>query len=347
MRVLQYTKPREAGIVDKPTSGIGEDQALGRNIVSNVSAGTELAFYRGTAPQISSNMRPDGLWEDAADNLTYPMASNDPDCWWMGYASVVEIVEVGTKFGGDLKVGDVVFTPQGHKEYHVIDENGFQHIPEAVSPECASFKTLMEIAYNGFLDAKIKMLDHVVIFGMGTIGQLLVQMCKLAGATVAAVDVLDARLKLASSGGADVVVNPEKCDCVAEAVFDAFGGPVDAVIEVSGNSAVLHDAVSCVKKDGQVTVLSFYQQSPPNFLMGREFHHNRVVIRSSQIGGISPGISYQFANGERAKNAMELLKKIDVASLISHRCSFDEYPGMLETIDGNPSETLSVVIEYA
>ena len=195
MKVLQYPRTGDARIVDAAVPEINADQALGKNLVSNVSAGTEMAFYRGTAPQINSNMRPDGLWEDVADNMTYPMSSNDPDCWWMGYASVVEIVELGAEFGGNLKVGDVVFTPQGHKEYHVMDENGFQHIPAGVSPECASFKTLMEIAYNGFLDAKIKMLDHVVIFGMGTLGQLLVQMCKLAGANVAAVDVLDARLE--------------------------------------------------------------------------------------------------------------------------------------------------------
>ncbi|MEN8255682.1 MAG: zinc-binding alcohol dehydrogenase [Verrucomicrobiota bacterium] len=312
-----------------------------------MSAGTEMAFYRGTAPQINSNMRPDGLWEECENNLTYPMSSSDPECWWMGYASVVEIVEVGASFGDDLKVGDIVFTPQGHKEFHVIGEGNYQKVPDGLSPETASFKTLTEIAYNGFLDARIKLLDNVVIFGMGTIGQLLVQMCKLAGASVAVVDVLDSRLELAAANGADVVVNPVKCTRVAEAVFEAFGGPADAVIEVSGNSSVLNEAVCCVKKDGQVTVLSFYQQSPPNFLMGREFHHNRVGIRSSQIGGIAPELSHQFCSGERSANAMALLGKMDVASLISHRCSFDEYPDVIKIIDENPAETLSVVVKYA
>lgn len=346
MRVLQYTKPREAAIVDKTTPRIGEDQALGRNLVSNVSAGTEMAFYRGTAPQINSTMRSDGLWEDRENSLAYPMASSDPDCWWMGYASVVEIVEVGAGFGGGLKVGDIVFTPQGHKEFHLIEEGNYQKVPKGLAPEVASFKTLTEIAYNGFLDAKIKLLDNVVLFGMGTIGQLLVQMCKMAGANVVAVDVLDSRLELAAANGADVVVNPLKCERVASAVFEAFGGPADAVVEVSGNSSVLNEAVCCVKKDGQVTVLSFYQDPPANFMMGREFHHNRVVVRSSQIGGISPGISHQFGGGERSANAMALLGKMDVSSLITHRCSFGDYPDVIKTIDENPAETLSVVIEY-
>ena len=345
MKVLQYLKPNDAGIVDAAIPEISAKQALGRNIISNVSAGTEMAFYRGTAPQINSKISSDGLWEEAKDNLTYPMTANDTGCWWMGYASVVEIVKVGTEFDGDLKIGDIVFTPQGHKEYHVI-YNNYQKIPAGVSAENASFKTLMEIAYNGFLDAKIKLLDNVVIFGMGTIGQLLVRMCKLAGARVAVVDFLPSRLKMAADGGADILINPSKIDGVAKSVLESFSGRADAVIEVSGNSKALHDAVSCVKKDGQVTVLSFYQQPPSNFMMGQDFHHNRVVVRSSQIGGILPEISYQFKNNERAEKAMELLEKIDASSLISHKCSFNEYPEMLKTIDKNPSATLSVVIEY-
>lgn len=347
MKVLQYTQPYQAEIIKGTIPEITTKQALGKNIVSNVSAGTEMAFYRGTAPQINSKMRSDGLWENDENNLTYPMASNDPGCWWMGYGCVVEVVEVGAEFDGGLKTGDVVFVPKGHQEYHLINLGEYQYLPEGVSPACASMKTLMEIAYNGFLDTKIKLLDDIVVFGMGTIGQLLVRMCKLAGARVTAIDFIDSRLKLAKAGGADFVINPSKESCmVAESVFEAFGGKADAVIEVSGNSKALHDAVSCVKNDGQVTVLSFYQEPPLNFMMGQEFHHNRVVIRSSQIGGIAPEISNQIEKSDRAERAMSLFSKINVEPLISHRCSFDDYPELLKKIDGNPSDTLAVVIEY-
>ena len=347
MKILRYIEPHNAEIADAPVPEIADNQALGKTVVSNVSAGTEMAFYRGTAPQINNRMRADGLWEKAENNLTYPMATNDPGCWWMGYGCVVEIVEVGEKFDGNLKAGDTVFTAKGHQEYHVINAGEFQHIPDGITPECASLKTLMEIAYNGFLDTKIKLLDDIVIFGMGTIGQLLVRMCKLAGARVTAIDFLNSRLELAKNGGADFVINPSKqSGMIAEAVFGLLGGKADAVIEVSGNSRALHDAVSCVKKDGQVTVLSFYQEPPGNFMMGQEFHHNRVIIRSSQVGGIAPELSYQLDRGARAGKAMELLRRIDVTPLISHRCSFGDYPELLKTIDKNPADTLAVVINF-
>lgn len=345
MKVLCYDEPGQACLSDAEIPQITSVQALGRTLVSNVSAGTEMAFYRGTAPQLNSRARSDGLWEEKRNNLTYPMTSNDPGCWWMGYASVLEIMEIGADFAGDLNAGDLVFAPLGHKEYSVI-QSGFQKIPKGVTNEHASFKTLTEIAYNGFLDAKIKLMDDVVIFGMGTIGQLLVRICKLAGAKVTAVDFLESRLKLATAAGADLTVNPSEVNGVAEAILDAHGSPADAVIEVSGNSKALNEAVRCAKKDGQVTVLSFYQTPPVDFLMGREFHHNRVVVRSSQIGGISPDISHLMTKDERSDKAMNLLAKLDVEPLISHRCEFGDYPELIKTIIENPSETLSVVIEF-
>ena len=294
---------------------------------------------------MKSVMRSDRLWETKEDNLTYPMTSNDPGCWWMGYAAVLEIIAVGEDFADDLKVGDIVFAPVGHKDYSLI-QSEFQKIPQNISPEQASFKTLTEIAYNGFLDAKIKLMDSVVIFGLGTIGQLLVRICKLTGAKVTVVDFLESRLKLATSAGADFAVNPGKVDDVASTILTVNGSPADAVIEVSGNSKALHEAVRCVKKDGQVTVLSFYQTAPDNFFMGREFHHNRVVIRSSQIGGVAPELSHLITREERGAKAMNLLAKLNVEELISHRCKFDNYPELIKTISENPSETLSVLIEY-
>lgn len=345
MRVLCYDEPGKACLRDAEMPEMSNAQALGKTLVSNVSAGTEMAFYRGTAPQLNSTARPDGLWIEKENALTYPMTSNDPGCWWMGYATVLEIVDVGADFAGDLKVGDVVFAPLGHKEYSLI-QSGFQKIPKGMTNERASFKTLTEIAYNGFLDAKIKLMDDVVIFGMGTIGQLLVRMCKLAGAKVTAVDFLESRLKLAAAAGADLTINPGEVNGVAEAILDANGSPADAVIEVSGNSKALNEAVRCAKKDGQVTVLSFYQTPPMNFMMGREFHHNRVVVRSSQIGGISPEISHLMTKEERAEKAMTLLSELEVEPLISHRCKFEDYPELIKTISENPARTLSVVLEY-
>lgn len=344
MKALQYSKPGKAQIIEVPIPKINSNQALVKNIVSNVSAGTEMSFYRGTAPQLNNRMKPNGLWEKCSNNLSYPMSSSDPDCWWMGYASVGEVVEVGREVSG-LKTGDIVFTPQGHKEYHVV-ENNYYSLPVGLEPEHASFIALTQIAFNGFLDSGIKLLDNVVIVGLGTIGQLLVQMCRLAMVKVIAVDFLENRLNIAQKLGADVIINAGRDGDLAENVIRILGEPADVVIEVSGNSLALHDAVRCVRKDGQVTLLSFYQKPPANFHMEREFHHNRVTIRSSQIGGIAPCLSHQYTSYRCAMNAIKLIQNMDVASLISHRSRLCDYPNMLEIMNREQASCLAVAINY-
>ncbi len=345
LKVLKYSGPRQAEIVESEIASLKDNQALAKTIVSNVSAGTEMAFYRGTAPQLNSRMRDDGLWEDVPGAISYPMQSDGEGVWWMGYAAVSEIIEVGGEMN-DLKVGDIVFTYGAHKEYQIIEAGGYFKVPEYLTPEQASFTTLTEIAFNSILDSAIKLMDNVVIIGLGTLGQLSLQMCKLSGAQVISADFLDNRLRLASQLGADNIINPKTAGDLAENVIKIFGERADIVIEVTGNSKALADAVRCVRNEGQVTVVSFYQ-SPPDIQMGREFHHNRIVIRSSQIGGINPVLRAQYDNrAKRARTAMNLIGKMNVDALISHKCKFDEYPKMLKTIDENPSDCQSVIIEY-
>lgn len=344
MRALCYPQPNEAKIVDVPTPTIEANQALAKTIVCNVSAGTELSFYKGTAPQL--HFKPDkyGLWEPSRDAVRYPMQSNQPGCWWMGYASVAEIMEVGKDIT-DLKPDDVVFTHQSHKDYQVIGAD-YLKVSETLAPRHACFAMLAEIAFNGILDAHLHLMDNVVIFGMGTLGQLTVQMAKMSGANVIAVDFIENRLKLAQKLGADKIIQPEKDGDVARNVVEWLGDGADAVIEISGNSRALSDAVRCVRKEGQVTVVSFYQNPPANFEMGREFHHKRVRIRSSQIAGIDPSLTHQYTRPKRSATALKLLEKMQVEPLISHTCLFNDYPRVLKELAENTSEFQSIVIDY-
>lgn len=344
MKVVKYPEPFMAEIVESKTPVINPDQALAKSLASNVSAGTELAFYKGIAPQLNYKANQQGLWQSQKNNITYPMQSDDPGCWWMGYGCVAEIIEVGSEVK-DLKVGDKVFTHQTHKDYQVIGGDYYK-LPPEITPEHGAFTMLVEICFTGTLDARINLMDNVVIFGMGTVGLLLLQMCKLSGAQVIAVDYIDERLKLAEKLGASKVINPQTDGDIAVTVCEYLGSKADKVIEASGNVNALNDAVRCCRLDGEVTVLSFYTQPPASLNLGREFHHNRVKIRSSQIGGIDPVLSNQYDWTSRGKTAVKLLEKLDIESLISCRTSFEDYPEILADLTENPSKYQSVIIKY-
>lgn len=343
-QVLRYEASRKAAIVDSATPEASNKISIAQTLTTSISAGTEMGFYRGTAPQMNSRMESNRLFEPAKDNIRYPMQSDGPGVWWMGYSAVGRITQVGSE-EKSLKIGDLVWVQQGHKT--TLASDGFLKLPADTNPEHAAFLALMEIAFNGMLDAKIKLLDHVVIFGMGTLGQLLLQMCKLSGANVIAVDYLDTRLELAKKLGADIAFNPQSQGDIGQFIQrHTQGHGADVVFEVTGNINALPQAIRCAGLDGTVTVLSFYQGGAEPLQLGQEFHHNRINLRSSQIGSIDPVLGARYNRPRRLQQVLGLLKKLQLEPLISHRVAFHELPEALAMIDRNPSQCQAVIVKY-
>jgi threonine dehydrogenase-like Zn-dependent dehydrogenase len=221
MKVLRYEAPRQARIVEStPPRAMGK-QSVARTLMTSISAGTEMGFYRGTAPQIHSRTDQHQLFHAAPHHVTYPMQSDEPGVWWMGYSAVGCVVEVGPD-ETNLCNGDLVWAQQGHKSMMVSDR--FVRLPPDIDIARASFLALLDIAFNGMLDARVKLLDEVTVFGMGTLGLLLLQMCRRSGARVTAVDSLATRLELAVKLGAHRVLNPTTEGDVGVRVQEATGG---------------------------------------------------------------------------------------------------------------------------
>ena len=68
------------------------------------------------------------------------------------------------------------------------------------------------------------------------------------------------------------------------------GRGADVAIEISGSYRALHDAIRAVAVDGRVVAAGFYQGDGVGLRLGDEFHHNRVRLVSSQIGGVPPTV---------------------------------------------------------
>jgi len=344
MKVLRYDGPRQARIVEADSPRAEGKQSLAKTLATSISAGTEMGFYRGTAPQMNSRTDRNRLFHSAPDNLKYPMQSDGAGVWWMGYSAVGRLVEVGPE-EKSLREGDLVWTQQGHKSTMISER--FVKLPADMDVERASFLALLDIAFNGMLDARVKLLDEVIIFGMGTLGLLLLQMCKRSGARVMAVDSLASRLELASRLGADSIFNSAVDGDVGLRMQEATcGRGADVVFEVTGNVDVLPHAVRCAGVEGIVTVLSFYQRGAASLELGQEFHHKRITLRSSQVGGFNPELRQQYNWPRRQEQSIWLAQNLDLLPLISHRVPFEQMPEALRMIDENPSACQAVVVKY-
>ena len=95
---------------------------------------------------------------------------------------------------------------------------------------------------------------------------------------------------------------------------------MDVAIELSGSYRALHEAVRCVVVDGRVIASGFYQGGGEHLRLGEEFHHNRVQIVASQIGGTPIALGARWNQPRLVSVFMEQIASgaVDVTPLISY-----------------------------
>ncbi|MFP8940109.1 zinc-dependent alcohol dehydrogenase [Streptomyces fenghuangensis] len=116
----------------------------------------------------------------------------------------------------------------GHAEMMLAHADFAQPVPDGIDPREAAPLTCAGVTtYKAVKVAGVGPTDLVAVSGIGGLGHLAVQYAKIAGATVAAVDVTDDKLSLAGELGADILIDARKED-PAEALRE-YGGAHAAI----------------------------------------------------------------------------------------------------------------------
>ena len=348
MKAIMYKGPRDLEVIQVSRQDMGEDQIRLKSLYSGVSHGTEMNIYRGIAPFFRKKQDPetrlflpaeeDELWE-------YPVRSCDPGVWYMGYASVGEVIEVGKNVEG-IKIGDLVACSAPHQEENVIYAKDAVLLPPDIPAEKGVLFTNLITAYNGIMDTHINLGDVVVISGLGVIGQLLVQMAKMSGAAkVYGIDVLEKRRQAALENGCDEVFDPGAGDIALEIRKRTENRGADKVIEASGNGKALNEAIRIAAPETTVTALAWYQGALSSVDLSEEFHHNRIGIKQSQTGAVDPAFSNLWNYDRRVKTCLHILEKLKTDNLFTE-FSYDHIQEAYNTIDKEPGKVIQAVITY-
>lgn len=127
-------------------------------------------------------------------------------------------------------------------EYTLADANYVGILPDNVSfTEIAPILCAGVTVFKGLKMTETKPGQWVVISGIGGLGHLAVQYAKAMGMNVAAVDVDDSKLALASRLGATVTVNARQQDpaaCLKKEIGGAHGALVTAVSPIAFQQAI-------------------------------------------------------------------------------------------------------------
>jgi 2-desacetyl-2-hydroxyethyl bacteriochlorophyllide A dehydrogenase len=350
MKIMTYTGPYQLHLSEVDDFSIKEEEVRIETLFSGISHGTEMNVYRGKAPffrrKLDGSIR---LFRPADENevWTYPIRSCDPGVWYMGYANVGRVVEVGAKVES-IQIGDVVFTMGSHQSQIIKKETEVIKIPESVKPEYAVFFANLLTTFNGILDAEIKLGDTVVVSGLGVLGQLLVQLSRLSGAfQVYGVEIFERRAEIAVQNGADHVFNPvQGTDIAFEIRKRTDGRGADITFEVSGNDKALNEAIRIAAPDTSVIALGWYQGFCSNLDLSEEFHHNRINVKCSQAGSVNVKFRHMWDLARKKNAALQLLLSLQLENLITHRIPYDQVAEAYEMINQNPRDVVQVVLTY-
>jgi len=343
--VVQFSSPKQVELVECPEQELLPGTVRVRTWYSGISAGTELTAYRGTNPYVSKQWDAERrLFVEGPPSFAYPVSG------W-GYSEVGEVVEVATDVT-EPAVGDVVYGIWGHRSDAVLPAArlAVQRMPAGVPPIHGVFFRVGAIALNAVLAADVKLGDRLAIYGQGVIGLLATRLATLSGATVAAVDAIPHRRDLSTAMGAAAVFGVDGAEGAGADVRRwASGLGADAAIELSGNYRALHEAIRSVVADGVVVASGFYQGGAEPLRLGEEFHHNRVRIVASQIGGTPTSLGSRWNHARLLSVFGEQLRlgALDPAALITDVVDADEVGSAFARLDRSDPETLQVVLRFA
>jgi len=341
-KVVKFTAPYQVAILDYPERELAPDEVRIATLYSGISSGTELSHYRGTNPGVRKKYDP----------LSRLFRCDDATHWYprsSGYEEVGEVVEIGPAVEG-VDLGDIVFGTWQHYSTHILDgETAGKHkLLPGLEPIQGIFSQIGAIALNGILDAQINVGEVVAVFGQGTLGLIVTQLAKLAGASVIAVDLHTKRLELASSLGADVVINPEQVEPAEEIKRLTEGRGADVCVEVSGSTSALNEAIRSVAYSGKIVTLGFFQGETKDLYLGEEFHHNRVQLICSQISGINQAYAYRWDHFRLVRTIMELQGRgtLHLRELVSEVYPFEQAADAYQRLDSDPASVVQLVLDF-
>jgi len=316
--------PERGEIRDEPLAPPGPGQVLIAALHSGISRGTELLVHRGAVPESEHGRM---CAPHQAGQFPWPVK--------YGYCSVGRVV---ADEGGDANaswLGRVVFCLYPHQTAYLLDASALVAVPPDVPPARAVLAANMETALNAVWDAELKAGDRVIVVGAGVVGALVAYLAgRLPGSEVTLVDVEPSRALLAERLG------------VGFALPEQVQGGADVVVHASGTPVGLRAALALAGPEAIVLELSWYGSQSVALPLGEAFHSQRLRLRSSQVGGLSPAQLPRWTRQRRLALALRLLADARLDALIDQSGPFEALPEIMAKLARSGS-ALCHRIDYA
>ena len=360
MKAAIFVEPGRIELADKPMPDVGPNDALMR-ITTTTICGTDVHILKGEYPVakgLTVGHEPVGVIEKLGSAVqgytegqrviagaicpnfnSYAAQDGAPSqdgsylvasgrCGCHGYKATA-----GWRFGNliDGTQAEYVLVPDA--------QANLAPIPDGLSDEQVLMcPDIMSTGFKGAENANIRIGDTVVVFAQGPIGLCATAGARLLGAsTIIGVDGNEHRLGIARQLGADVTLNFNQCDVVAEVMKLTGGRGADSAIEALGTQGTFESALRVLKPGGTLSSLGVYSSDltiPLSaFAAGLGDHRINTAL--------CPG------GKERMRRLMNVLAtgRLDLGVMVTHHYKLDDIVAAYELFSHQRDGVLKVAIK--
>ncbi|MFJ6983351.1 MULTISPECIES: zinc-binding alcohol dehydrogenase [unclassified Streptomyces] len=317
-RAFWTAAPGRGEIRETDLAAPADGEVLVRSRYSGISRGTETLVFRGGVPA-SQHTAMRGPFQEG--DFPAPVK--------YGYLNVGEVEE-----GPKELVGRTVFSLYPHQTRFVVPASAVTVVPDTVPAARAVLAGTVETAVNALWDAAPLVGDRIAVVGGGMVGcSVAALLRRFPGVRLQLVDADPARATTAEALGIGFAL-PE----------DALGD-CDLVVHASATEQGLARALDLLRPEGTVLELSWYGDRAVALPLGEAFHSRRLVLRSSQVGTVSPRRANR-TYGDRLALALELLADPTLDALVTGESAFEDLPEVMPRLASGEIPALCHRVRY-
>lgn len=298
------------------------------------------------------------VWHGQHPFTSYPVVQGHEYCGTVeAVGSGVTRVQPGMKATGRPQLVCGQCAPCRRGDYHICDRlrvQGFQApgcaqdlfvvpedrivpLPESLTFEQGALVEPTAVAAHSTRRAGNLAGHNVLVFGAGTIGNLLAQAARCRGAkNVLIADLSEFRLEKARECGVAAVCNIRTCE-LPNAVQQAFGEEgFDVAFEAAGAEASLEDAVQNISKGGRIVVVGVYGTRP---------RVDMSIVGDRELSLIGT-LMYSH---EDYRQAVEWIASgaVRVDPLVTRHFPFEQYAEAYHFIEQQVDKSLKVMVDVS
>ncbi|HIC17733.1 TPA: zinc-binding alcohol dehydrogenase [Candidatus Poribacteria bacterium] len=338
-RELVAVAPRTPVLREYEEQPLKPNELRIKSIFSAPKHGTELRPYRAdTKDQTSPFDGQKRIHIGEGGDPKFPIR--------LGNMAVGNVIEVGQEVASS-QIGDKVFGHLPIRETHTVNQGRIKKVPEGMSSEAIVYSDPAGVALCAIQGSQICLGSSVIIFGLGAIGQMALQLARLQGARwIAVSDPIPVRRKVAKNHGADLVIDPTMDDVGFIVKDQTENAGVDVSIETSGSYAAMNDALRATAYGGKIVSAAYYTGDSSVLSFEGEWHRNQLTIISTRDVNSTLRDHPLWNTPRLHTEAFALLQedRISVDGLVHPIVPFSQAAEAYRVIDEKPAESIKLGI---